>query len=180
MLRVISVVLLLLAVLGMALPVVVGAQDGGSGADPLLALTLGELVAVLFGLVGTLVAAVSLTANYARGGGVPGGRGLDSGLAALFDARRRDTEFVGVLEKLVAAQSAQQRQMLKDVGELVFNAARWTPSEAIGAAGELAYELVDGVPLEEKLAELERERRALEQEARQREKEGDPPGTGEA
>lgn len=159
--RFVGVVFLVLVFLALAAPAVM-AQDGPTALpDGVIALTVGELIGIGSGLLALMVALVAVVRNWASGD-VRSLAGLDRGVSAELKQLHNDREFVGSVEKIVDSQNRQWREMMKDYGELVLRAAQWIPGESVEAGAELFSEFTDGVPVSEKLAELERRAADLE------------------
>lgn len=134
----------LVAVPAAAQEVEVVAADNGA----LLALTVGDVVAIALGLLGLIAGIVAVVRSWSQGERTVGA--LDQGIARQIDQQARDREFMESVEKLVDAQNRAWRATLSEVAEVTLKAAQWTPVATDDAAARLLKEAVDGVPLADK------------------------------
>lgn len=138
---------MLAAVLLVTMPT--AAQDvvtnDGAG---IVSLTVGEVSAIVMGLVALLTGVVAVVRTWTQTPGEARTWGeLDRGIASRIDQQARDREFMATVEKLVDSQNRAMQASLREVSEVVLKAAMWQPSAAVQAGARALQEATDGVPL---------------------------------
>lgn len=161
----VSIIVFLLALVLLAAVYPVGAQDvspAGDVDDVVLAMSVGQLVGFIMGLVGLVASVVAVVVAWVRTS--PAQRtvtGLDAAVAGAINTAATNPALVTPLEGVTNGMDDNTRGLIVDVAKLVLQAAMWTPAKSDDALAALFGEVTDGTALEDKLKAMEADVAAL-------------------
>lgn len=136
------------------LPSVALAQNGldvGAGSEAALTLDVGDVIAIVLGLIGAVAAivtavvvAVRATADEQRWAG------LDQTVSSVLESTRTNADIMAPLERVTGALIRQRAEEAKQNAETMVRLAAMTPGTWDNQLALGFSELVDGVPISEK------------------------------